>query len=408
MVRLLVLLFLMAGPVAAQDRDTLDLQLVLDPREPPLEGEMVLGTLRGIYRETITNEDLKLRDMTDFAWSRLGQDDWSDQRIEGRAARVFERRIAFFPQRPGMLEILPIAHELEILDDAGRRERVIVRSAPVPIEVEAKPAGADAGWLPVRALELSETWSADPAQLEDGQSVVRRVVLRALGATPEMMPEQPQLRQPWLIAFTPPFERDFQVTAQGPVTTLVWTWQLRPITGEPGVIPAVTIPYFDTGTRQPASATIPAAQIGYASFSDNAATGWRKDPGVGRAHLALVALTTLLVTIAGLQGRAWAASAWARSGDWLRRRRQLRHLSVLAGRGDVRGFRSLAKSMLGSESLRGEMLASVDEVLFGRDRGTESVDLRQVYRDICRHLNDRGSAGGSQDTNTPLRPRASP
>lgn len=73
MVRILILLLLLATPLAAQEHETLSLELVLDPRdEPPMEGEMILATIRGIYRETITNEELKLRSMTDFDWTRLG------------------------------------------------------------------------------------------------------------------------------------------------------------------------------------------------------------------------------------------------------------------------------------------------------------------------------------------------
>ena len=297
MVRLLLLLLVLAGSAAAQDRDASRLELVLDPRAAaPLEGEMVLATLRGIYRQNITREEVKLRPMTDFDWLRLGLDSWTEERIDGLPARVFERRLAFYPRRDGTLEILPIAHRLEVLGAGGKRETVIVRSDPVTLTVAPSPAAAGQPWLPLRALELSESWDTDPAKLSDGQSATRRIVLRAFGATPEMMPQQPVLRQPWLISFAPPEERNFQVTPEGPVSTVVWTWKLRPITGEPGVIPPVTIPWFDTGSRTPETATIPSASIGYASFSDNAAARWQSLGGG-----------------AGLCGRCRASRRWSSS-----------------------------------------------------------------------------------------------
>ncbi|MCQ0969550.1 hypothetical protein MLD63_03750 [Paracoccus sp. TK19116] len=386
MVRMLLLMLLLAGPIAAQERDTLSLELILDPRDvAPLEGEMILATLRGIYRETITNEDLKLRAMTDFDWTRLGQDAWSDQRIDGRAARVFERRIAFYAKREGTLEILPIAHELQVLDGEGRREIVIVRSPPVRLRIEAKPQGAGDAWLPVRALELSDDWSVDPATLEDGQSVTRRLVLRALGATPEMMPLQPTLRQPWLIAFTPPEERDFQVTAQGPVTTLVWTWSLRPITGQPGVIPAVTIPYFDTHTRTPRSATIPAAQIGYGSFADNAVSGWRADLGFGAAHLAIFVATMLLTLTIALRDRTADRVIATRVLLQLRRRQDLLRLRRYAKAGDVYRFRSLARRLLQQARPNSDphpVFQKLDASAFGPTPQANPADLDRVYLDV--------------------------
>ncbi|MFN3207474.1 MAG: hypothetical protein ACE369_00460 [Roseovarius sp.] len=387
MVRLLALLLLLATPLAAQAPDTLKLELVLDPRDTaPLEGEMVLATIRGTYRETITNEELKLRSMTDFDWTRLGQDAWSDQRIDGRTARVFERRIAFYPKRAGNLEVLPIVHELEIIGNGGQREIVLVRSDPVRIEVGEKPAGADQSWFPVRALEVSDTWDADPAQLEDGQSVTRRVVIRALGATPEMMPQQPALREPWLITFTPPEERNFQVTAQGPVTTLVWVWKLRPITGEPGVLSQVSLPYFDTTSRTAKTATLPAATIGYASFADNAASGWRGDPGVGWLHLAVLGASAVAAMILVLHGRSGVSGSVARLRRRMRVHRNLRHLRSYARRGDVPRFRALAVCLLFPSgptppTRTHPALRTVDSTLFG-ECGARSVDLPSVLRDV--------------------------
>ena len=47
---------------------------------------------------------------------------------------------------------------------------------------------------------------------------------------------------------------------------MVWVWQFRPETGEPGVIPPVTIPYFNAATRAMDAVEIAALPIGYASF----------------------------------------------------------------------------------------------------------------------------------------------
>ncbi|EEX11726.1 conserved hypothetical protein [Citreicella sp. SE45] len=380
MVRLLLLLLVLAGSAAAQDRDKARLELVLDPREAaPLAGEMVLATLRGIYRQNITREEVKLRPMTDFDWVRLGLDSWTEERIDGLPARVFERRLAFYPRRDGTLEILPIAHRLEVLGAGGKRETVIVRSDPVTLTVAPSPAAAGQPWLPLRALELSESWDTDPARLADGQSATRRIVLRAFGATPEMMPQQPVLRQPWLISFAPPEERNFQVTPEGPVSTVVWTWKLRPITGEPGVIPPVTIPWFDTGSRTPETATIPSASIGYASFSDNAAARWQSLGGGGWPVWALSGLAALVVVALSLRDRVPETGLRRR---WQRRRLLLRLRGHVRAR-DAAGARRTASRLLEGmppvgERQRLRLLRPADDLLYREGTGGS---LELMYRE---------------------------
>ncbi|WP_118138762.1 BatD family protein, partial [Oceanicella sp. SM1341] len=309
MVRVLALLLaLLAGSAAAQESDfpprQARLELLLDaPGATPYAGQMVLATLRGTYRLDIAHEELKLRRMTDMEWMRLGQDAWHEELVDGLSARVMERRVAFFPKRDGRLTILPVAHELQYVARDGSRRTGIVRSAPVTLEV--RPAPVAEGWLPARALELSDHWSKDAGALTDGESVERRVVLRALGATPEMLPEQPPLRAPWLITFTPPEERDMQLTPQGPVTTVVWRWTMRPITGEPGVLPEVVIPWFDTGAGAPRSLRLPAARIGYAGFTDN--SDWRSGFAGGGAALGLWLGGAALALLLAARGRGFGA-----------------------------------------------------------------------------------------------------
>lgn len=402
MVRLALLLLLLACPAVAQDGDPMRLELVLDDRsEAPFVGEMILATIRGTYRARITREELKLRPMTDFDWLRLGQDVWTDARIDGRAARVMERRVALYPRRAGTLEILPVAQNLEVLGPDNARETRIVRSDPVTVEVRAAPAGASDDWLPVRALELSDGWSAEAGRLADGQSVERRVVLRALGATPEMLPEQPALREPWLITFTPPEQRDLQVTPQGPVTTIVWTWTLRPVTGEPGVLPEVAIPWFDTAARAARNATIPAAPIGYASFADNAGTGWRAGPGVGVPHLTVLA-AALLAGLAFILGRERTfALDCGRLRRWMRTRMDLLRLRHHARTGASAPFRSLATRLLAEQASASRhrdhpILRPVDTFLFGPG-SSRAPDLGPIFRKVKRELRRRRSVPRDRD-----------
>jgi hypothetical protein len=387
MVRLILLCLMLASAALAEDRDTLHLSLVLDPMtEAPFERQMVLATLRGVYREKITHEEVKMRPMTDFDWMRLGQDTWTNEQIDGRPALVMERRIALFPRGAGTLTIPPVAHELQILGPGGARETVIIRSAPVTLTARPKPEGAGETWLPAEAVEISESWSADPAALKDGDSVERKVILRALGVAPERLPEQPPMREPWLITFAPPEERSVQITPAGPVSTVIWRWTLRPITGEPGVIREVTLPWFDTGSGEAKIATIPAAPFGYASFRASEGAHWRTGLDFGTPALALFVLSAIAGLMAAPLWRYSATGLWrsarAHHADW----RTGRSLRRSAADGDLKAFRSHAAAYLKSRGIGDErvadLLAPVDRCLFGGQASGPQSELIGVLDDI--------------------------
>lgn len=392
MVRLILILVWLAQPAPAQDatppaRDEARLELILDdPETAPFQDQMVLATIRGLYRVRITLEDLKLRPMADFEWIRLGQDAWTEERIDGRAYRVLARRIALFPKRAGELTILPIAHQIQYLDPKGQRTDTVIRSEPVRISVRPPPDGADDDWLPVRALEISDSWNEETGRLEDGESASRRVVLRALGATPEMLPKQPPMREPWLITFTPPEQRTIELTPQGPVTTVVWTWTLRPVTGEPGVIPAVTIPYYDTMEGRAGIATIPAAPIGYESFADNSADAWRS--GFGTSWISGLALATgmlvpLLLTARRRRMRRGIAGALLKR---LQHEADMRALRRAARRSDPVAVRMHAIVLIeraapSDRKKVGDILEPLDRHIFG-GRKSPKPDLTQFAREL--------------------------
>ncbi|WP_372834395.1 hypothetical protein [Puniceibacterium confluentis] len=392
MVRCLLLVFtFLAAPALAQGvelpADQARLELVLDdPGAQPLAGQMVLATIRGIYAVNITREELKLRRMNGVDWIRLGQDVWSQQRIDGRSLRVMERRIALYPKATGSLTLLPVAHELEYLD-AGARRRTIIRSAPVTLTVRPAPERDGAAWLPARAVELSDEWSTDAAQLKDGESAERRVILRVFGATPEMLPTQPPMRAPWLITFSPPEHRSQQLTPQGPVTTVIWRWTLRPTTGELGVLPAVTIPWFDTDAGQARTLTIPAAPIGYLSFADNSAASWRTGFAGGWLAVAVWGLTVTLALSVLAAGRAIVGVPRDTARRALIRWRLRRALRRQVRTQDAEAFRTTAVALLrhhggGGPQDEHAVLAPLDAQVFGRPGPRSGVDLRALRKAV--------------------------
>ncbi|UOM35562.1 hypothetical protein [Acuticoccus sp. I52.16.1] len=373
LVAVLAALAALAGPAVARPLTPREasLEIVLDPlTAPPREREMILATLRGTFEDdvAIARYEIEIPRMPGFDWMQLTRDAWRAERVDGRQVRIMERRLAFFPRRAGSLTIQPVRDVLTIADPEGGRSVTEIRSEALTVEVEGALASDGAWWLPAKMIELSDRWDKGPGQLEPGATVTRRVTLWVLGATAEMLPPQPPMREPWLITFVGAEERTTELTWGGPISTVTWEWTFQPKTGEPGVLPQVEIPFFDTLDREVHAVTLPATPIAVLGFGENRVEAWRDGFGRGWAVVVAGVLGVALVLGAALSGVRLATT------DELRRRvarvvptRRERALMRAARAGDLAAFRSNAATLLRARPPAETFaLERVDRALFAR------------------------------------------
>ncbi|MEI4472733.1 hypothetical protein [Frigidibacter sp. MR17.24] len=331
-IRIALALLLLAGAARAEEPRLLTIEP--HPRATAIvEGEMIPVTIRGVYDRPVAREEMTIAPSDRFDWVQLAKDDWHRERIDGIERIVVERHLALFPNHTGIATFGPVTHALQIIDrETSRRVETTVTARPVQLTIaplpDTPPFKSPHGWrFAAAGLSLTDELSTDPATLRDGQTVTRTVTLRAEGTLPEMLPPRPVVQQNWLITFTAPVERRLELTPAGPVATVVWRWQFRPHTGEPGVLPAEVIPFFNTTTRRVEKVEIPALPIGYASFRSSQIRGGQLSAGT----LLALAATGVVGLVAGLalllQGERLAgarlAASWARiaPGPWWQLRR---------------------------------------------------------------------------------------
>lgn len=382
--------FVLALLVFATDARADSLRLVFPQEARPVVGEMIPVTLRGEYTSRIALETLGFPGSDAYDWMQLARDQWRDEEIGGRTVRVFERRLALFPRHAGPLTLGPVTHHLTVVDAQGLRAPLAVTAPPVTVTVAPYPG--EGVPLAARRLTVEDRLSAEPGALRDGETLIRRVTLTAEGALPHMLPPRPAMRQPWLISFAAPEVREMRPTPAGPVTTVVWEWQLRPMTGEPGVLPPVAIPWFDTASRQMRTAEIPPLPFGYASFRDNRSGTARlpsAEAGAGLLALAAGAVAGLGLAIAGLAPR--------RRSDVLRALRRLspldptrRRLMRAARSGDPLALRGAAHANLRRRRdlglpVSGRETDDLDAFLYGPIAGSGTIDRDAAVRAILRH-----------------------
>ncbi|WP_229725966.1 hypothetical protein [Frigidibacter albus] len=403
MIRFALCLLLLPLPALAEGR--LELDIIPHPTHREIVvGEMVPVTLRGVYERSIAREDLVIAPTDAFDWIQLAQDDWHRERIDGRSYMVMERKLALFPKRAGPGRFGPAEHSLTIITTASQRAEALVRSSPMELSVGSFPT--DRGWhFAASDVTLQDALSTDPAALQDGATVTRTVTLRAHGVLPEMLPPRPVVSENWLITFAAPVQRTLELTPDGPVASVIWTWQFRPETGEPGVLEPVVIPYFDTKTRQMAQVEIPALPIGYASFRDNQVDAGRISAGsrwlLAATFAAGLALGAAVMARWYRPDRARLAAArlarhWSPLPRW--------HLRQAARSGDLLALRGAAEAYLRPEeaadpALRRAALARLDAAIYGR---------RAAEFDTARFVADLRRAARSGVKSTGSRPRPAP
>ncbi len=130
--------------------------------------------------------------------------------INNQRYRVLEQSYLMRPQRSGTIEIQPLTLDATVpgppnSNDGDRdmaallgrgtftgqlppERNITVKSLPVRVEVEPRPADATGWFLPARAVLLHEEWSSPPQKVKVGAVLTRTITLEAQGATPNQLP----------------------------------------------------------------------------------------------------------------------------------------------------------------------------------------------------------------------------
>lgn len=377
MVSLRAVLLCLLATAATAETPGKTLEIIATPRAKSIiEGEMIPVTIRGTYDTKVALEKMTILPSDRFDWVQLTKDDWHNERVNGVSFLVVERKLAVFTRQTGVARFGPVEHDLTVINAASQREPVLVHAPPLELSIAPMPEDAPFhrphGWrFAASNLTVTDVLSTDPAKLRDGETVTRRVTLRAEGALPEMLPPRPVVSEPWLITFAAPVERKLELTPDGPVASVIWTWQFRPETGEPGVLAPIAIPYFNTVSRRVEAVEIPALPIAYASGA-----AAQMAQGDIRGGTVLAAVSTLLAGM--VAGLALLGVAGVQRDGALRRLWQHYsplpgwHLRQAARSGDLLRLRAAAAMLPLRNGLadgKADALQALDRAIYARPGG---------------------------------------
>ena len=385
--RVLLILFgivLLCGQAIAQSSTVrpgeLSLSIEVEEGETiPFAREMILITIRGHYRRHITRETLHQPDFDGFSWTQLGPDHWTEERIAGKKVKIFRRRMAIYPDRPGRLTIGAFTHRLTLTDEGDDWFEHEVMSEPLTIEVAPAPPVED-WWFPARFLRVSDEWSNAPALLKPGEGVLRVVRLEALGVTPEMMPPMPELTSPSAMIFPHPEKRLVELSPAGPVSYAFWRWTIRPTNGTSTIIEPLSFSYYNTIERTHQKVTIAAQRVAYDELMQEKRAVDGPLPRPVRLPGWAEAIAATLIFLSGLLSVLWRRRLTSKRVferlTWIDP--LALRLRYSAWRGDALQVRRAATAIMAKDGSarpthRRQLLDQLDRQIFGRAKG--SLDL---------------------------------
>jgi hypothetical protein len=169
----------------------------LDQNSVYVQAQAIL-TLR-IYHSVSLYDDSSLPPLqiADVRIEQLGESRTYEKDINGLRHGVIEMRYAIYPQHSGALIIPAQIFNAALVDATSQAPKsgklMRVSSSEIMLAVKAKPDAypADVPWLPARSLSLSESWNPPPDHAQVGDSLTRRLTVKAEGLASSQLPPLP-------------------------------------------------------------------------------------------------------------------------------------------------------------------------------------------------------------------------
>ena len=203
---------------------------------------------------------------------KLGQVANYQKMIDGITYSVNEIRFAVYPQHSGTLTFKPVLLEGRVTSarrssslfdqfmQSGTLKRL--RSKSVSVTIKPRPTNIPAArWLPAEKLTINEEWSEDITQLRTGEPVTRTLTVSADGLTAEQLKDPEFAEIPNIKQYPDKAVTENQLTRDGIAGTRQIKVAMIPTQAGRHVIPAISIPWWNTRTGKQEYARLPETVI---------------------------------------------------------------------------------------------------------------------------------------------------
>ncbi len=233
--------------------------------------EQLLFAVRLYYTiNGIRNPQFTELEIPDTVIQLIGSPNQYEKLIDGVRYGVYEKRYVIFPQRSGSLEIPDILFRGEVTDGSSNfvfrnlnTRRVTAFTEGMSIAVLERPEIARDSdyWLPLRELNIEESWEGPVDDLRVGDTLTRTIILEARGLDGAVLPPLAEIALDGANVYPEPSEIERMFVDGSIVGTRIERSSI--IATEAGAleIPEIVIPWWNVETDQQEFATIPATVL---------------------------------------------------------------------------------------------------------------------------------------------------
>lgn len=247
------------------------LEADVDTSTPYLQQQVIL-TVRLTHAVDLAEGTLPNPEVDGAEVYKLGDDKGFQTIQNGRRIGVIERRYALLPQQSGKITVPSILFRGQTQGRGGfgglfntpfnQGRQLQARSKPITLEVKPQPQGnSGIAWLPAKSLTLSEQWSTEPPVFRVGEPITRTLTLQATGLSANQLPELTLQSQNGIKLYPDQPQLESSATEEGIVGSRIEKVAIVPTQSGTITLPAITISWWNSDTRQMSLAKLPARTI---------------------------------------------------------------------------------------------------------------------------------------------------
>lgn len=236
--------------------------------ESPYVQQQVRAQLRLHFAMNPEGGGINFPDVEHLQIEQLGQDQQTQELIDGKRYLIITRNYALTPRRSGELTIPAIYFDGQIrrlpatgFSALGRIEQVSMSTRPISLMVKPRPSNWVGNWLPTPRLTLEEQWEPDNQTFTVGEPITRRITLTAAGLRSEQLPEV-SVDYPHGLRVYPDRGQSEQVATRGTqLARIVYATAIVPAAPGEFELPEVRVPWWNTEADRAEVAVLPARTI---------------------------------------------------------------------------------------------------------------------------------------------------
>ncbi len=227
--------------------------------------QQILYTEKVYYSVQHDEPSLTSLDVTDARVEPLGDVRQYTTVIKGQRFGVYERNFAIYPEVSGELVIPGQRFQASVRDPYdrwGRGRQASIVSKPISLTVNSIPAGyPQAPWLPASQLSISERFSTDPQDWQQGEPITRTITLKATGQPGNQLPPVPVPEIRNIRYYPDQTESSDDLSENGVEGTSVQSMALVPAASGKITLPEIRIPWWNVTKGQLEYAVLPAHTV---------------------------------------------------------------------------------------------------------------------------------------------------